>query len=95
MSDETSLFGAIELSIIFNYVINNLWTFSKTQKRGVGFFVGLIKFNITCSIGALINYSLALFLKNNLDASLLLGDLVGIGVATLWNYIMNKKWIWS
>ncbi len=96
-SDQVSLIIAIELSIISNFYINNYWTFKENKIRGgaKSIVIGLLKFNMICLIGALINYSTALYLTSKLYLSIYISNFWGILLATLWNYLINVNFTWK
>jgi dolichol-phosphate mannosyltransferase len=91
-----SLILAIEVSIIWNYIINNYWTFRDRAKRAFGPFVkGLLFFNAICLAGALINYAVALFLLEQWGMNIYLANLIGIALATFWNFFLNTNITWQ
>lgn len=96
LGDNWSLFFAIEAAIISNFFLNNIWTFKDSKITGFfGFIRGLVKFNIVCSVGAIINFSAALFIVANTETSLVVADGIAILIATAWNYMINKQVVWN
>ncbi len=95
-SSEYALVVGIELSIITNFFLNNHWTFREKALLGFSQLLkGLFKFNLICLMGAIINYSTALFFEVKFGVSIYLGNLVGIIMSTAWNYIVNIKVTWE
>jgi len=95
-SDQIALISAIVVSMCSNFYFNNRWTFSNRRKRGIkSFLAGLLKFNLVCSLGALINYAVAMFLRSEFQAHLTLAGIAGILLATIWNYLVNKNIVWG
>ena len=91
-----ALMVGIEFSIFTNFIFNNYWTFKDKQLSGFShLLVGLIKFNIICLTGFVLNYSVALFLEGKFEVSIYYGNLVGIMISTMWNYIVNVKLTWE
>ena len=88
-----SLILAIELSLIINYFINNLWTFKENMHDGVRLLSGLIKFNILSGIGGIMSYyiSLTIFEAN---VNWIIASLIGAVIASLWNYNLNRILTW-
>lgn len=94
-----------EISVISNYILNNTWTFSDQRKRGFfPFLFGLIKFNFVSLVGFLIQYSCWFFLFQmftnffpNFIPTLVpyLANLVGIVIATVSNYHLNRSFTWG
>ena len=96
LPSEHSLLVGIELSIITNFFLNNYWTFHNKSLLGfLPLLRGLIKFNTICLMGAVINYSVALFLETKFEISIYWGNLVGIMMSTVWNYIVNIELTWK
>ena len=92
---------SIEIAIVSNFVINNLWTFNDHQfslKEIKKLVVGFFKFNLT-SLGSILIQNLVLisgvsllgrsfFIENGLI-------IVGILIGLIWNYIMYTKVVWK
>ncbi len=89
-----SLSTAIFLSMLSNFFLNNQFTFRDYALEAQALWVGFFRFFLVCSVGALINYALTQFLMGR-GGNLYLADLVGISVATVWNYIVNQHVTWS
>lgn len=121
---------AIEISILTNYAINELWTFNDRRNEGSSFYSRCIKFNVVSLIGASMQWAIfvifnmiwlaALFsyqdlidynngIVNWFDKWIIhpvlnppdvgsmkyLSQLIGIAVATFWNFLMNYYWTWA
>ncbi len=83
---------AIEVSIIWNFLLNNYWTFKERKTRDRTGIKGL-KYNLVSF--ASLGVSFATFTAMTLfvpSASLLLDQLVGIIPAVLVNYFLNSYW---
>jgi dolichol-phosphate mannosyltransferase len=87
---------AIEASIISNFILNDHFTFSdrRTGKTG-SFFKRLLKFNLTCAAGAVIQYGFLLLLTEVAGLNYLLSNLIGIIIAFIWNYVLSLIWTWK
>ncbi len=83
---------AVELSILWNFFLNNLWTFREV--KGGSFMGKLAKFHIAAAGGFAINYLILLLLVEKFNMYYLAANLVGILVAFVWNYIINVMWTW-
>ena len=90
---QISAIFAIEVSILSNFTLNELWTF-KRRTDGY-FFKRMLKFNLACAVGSAINYVVLLALTRFVNLHYLLSNLVGIACATLWNYFMSATWVWK
>jgi hypothetical protein len=55
----------------------------------------MVMFNLICVAGAAINVTILYVLHGRFGFSDVLSQLVGIGAATLWNYVLNITWTWS
>jgi dolichol-phosphate mannosyltransferase len=87
---------AIGCAVVTNYLLNNLWTFRDRPHRTASERVrGLVTFGAVAAVGALINYSVIFTLDERMGWSLFAANLVGIGVATLWNYVLNVSLTWG
>jgi dolichol-phosphate mannosyltransferase len=86
----------IEASIITNFLLNDHFTFAdrRTGKTG-SFWARLLKFNLTCATGALIQYGLLLLFTAVLGVDYLISNLIGIAVAFIWNYVISLVWTWK
>ena len=77
-----------------NYIFNNLATFADQHLQRAKFFSGLIKFYLACSIGALVNLAAASSLFHY-GVPWPLAGLIGIALASVWNYAMSVTFIWK
>ncbi|MBK8398043.1 MAG: glycosyltransferase [Leptospiraceae bacterium] len=94
-----------ELSVLSNYVLNNVWTFSNTKISGLkGNIKGFIKFNLISIIGFIIQISVWRFSYQFIQDTfpqLLFPNLTyicnftGIVLATAGNYFLNKNFTWK
>lgn len=86
----------IEASIVSNFLLNNAWTFRKQALRKPGPFLrGLLSFHAICLAGAFMNHAVALFLVERRFANIYFANLMGIGLATVWNYFINANVTWK
>jgi dolichol-phosphate mannosyltransferase len=91
----SSIIG-IEASIITNFILNDYFTFAdrRTGKTG-SFLIRLLKFNITCAAGALIQYGLLRLFTDIVGLHYLISNFIGIVVAFIWNYLLSIVWTWK
>ena len=86
---------SIETSIITNFVLNNFFTFPDRNLPGAGQFFGrLLKFNLVSLAGLGINLGVLSLLTEVFGMYYLVGNICGIAVAILWNYLANSWWTW-
>jgi len=93
--DFLALAIAIEASIITNFILNEYFTFRDRRKPGSNFLVRLLKFNVICAAGAAIQAGIYAGLYHGLGLYDLVADLIGIIIATLWNYVLNTLLTWK
>jgi len=88
---------SIEISIVYNFILNEFWTFRDRVSHSSDKIMlkRMIKFNLICGVGAAINVLVLAALTELIGLYYLVSALFGIGVATLWNYGMNIKWTWN
>lgn len=87
---------AIEFSILNNFIWNDLWTFTTVANQKVsGRWHRLTVFNIVSIGGAVINYAIFLMLTAWLGVYYLAAQLIGILVAFIWNFLVNRRITWK
>lgn len=90
----------IEFSIITNFTLNNFFTFRDKRASTPSSFVSkLVRYNVFSIIGALIQYGVYMLLTRYAGMSNppydTIANLIGIGVAVIWNYCSNSWWTWK
>ena len=101
---------AIEISINTNFLVNELWTFRDRRARAGKLSRRWLKFHLVSAVGAAlqwVTFVVANFVTASvLDVSwtltggadvgswIYVSQLVGIAVATLWNFFANFYWTW-
>ncbi len=85
---------SIEISLISNFILHNLWTFNNRPKSNI-LISRLVRFHIASALGGSINYLTFLFLLLVLGLYDLLAYLIGIGFAAVINYLVNSNWTWK
>jgi dolichol-phosphate mannosyltransferase len=82
---------AIELSIIGNFFLNDLWTWKDRSKKE--FRYRFTQYHISVGLTAvLVNWLLLIILTEIFGMYYLLSNLIGIIVGTLSNFILNDVW---
>lgn len=83
---------AIELSILSNFTINLLWTWRDRSGDG-SLWTKMIRYHIGAGATAFLgNYLILIALTEIFGIHYLISNLIGIGVGTLSNYIINDLW---
>lgn len=92
---------AIEMAVISNFCLNNIWTFSASKfafSRFGQMLVGFIKFNLA-SLGSIIIQNIVLFAGVKLlGQSQQIENLfvfLGIFIGMFWNYLMYTRVVWK
>ncbi|MDP7247172.1 MAG: glycosyltransferase [Candidatus Peribacteraceae bacterium] len=88
-----AVIGATEVAIIFNFSLNNLWTFANQKLKGLGAIKGFGKYNVACILGAIANWAVSTFLFSRGWVELL-AVFIGAITGVLWNYSMNRMITW-
>jgi dolichol-phosphate mannosyltransferase len=85
--------AATFVAMTFNFLLNNVVTFRDRRLRGWRVVTGLLTFYLACSLGAVMNVSLAKFL---LDAHVVwyLAGILGMATSSVWNYGVNTIFTW-
>jgi dolichol-phosphate mannosyltransferase len=81
-------------AMIFNYTLNNLLTYRDRRLRRGAWFKGLFSFMIACSIGALANIGIAIYLFEN-RTKWMFAALAGVLVGAVWNYAVTQLYTWG
>lgn len=83
--------AAVELAIVSNFVWNDRWTFGRKKLSLQRFF----QFNLVSCGGLVITTGTLWALVTHLATPYLLANLLGIGLATCWNFGMSLLWTWG
>ena len=87
---------AIEITIVFQYVLNNAWTFEATQNTGTGeFLYGLLKTNVVRGTAIPIQLAVLYLLVESLALLYLVANAVAIFVSGIYRYVLDAKWTWG
>ncbi len=86
---------SIEISIISNFTLNNLFTFRDRRFASPKSNLNrLLIFNMVSLGGLGINLGILLLLTEVFGIHYLISNLCGIAVAALWNYTLSTWWTW-
>jgi dolichol-phosphate mannosyltransferase len=89
---------AVEASIGTNFLLNECWSFADVSRRHSGVTPRLLRFlqfNLFCTGGAALSLLTLWFCTGYLGIHYLLSNLLGITIATAWNYGMNANITWE
>lgn len=82
---------AVEMAIASNYLLNSIWTFNDPSLSLYRF----AKFNLVSLGGLVIAVTTLQGLVTTIGLHYLIANLVGIGLATIWNFALNLFWTWG
>jgi dolichol-phosphate mannosyltransferase len=83
-----------EISILWNFALNQRWTFRKSGNKD-SILVRCLKFHLITITSVGINNAVLFLLNGLFGVWDLLAKLIGIFVAFLWNYIGSTRWAWK
>lgn len=86
-----------EVAILNNFLWNDLWTFgdiSRNQRRRRQTLKRLLKFNLVCLAGVVLQALIVNLLFNVLGVNQYLAKLIAIAIVTFWNFWINLKLSW-
>lgn len=83
---------SIELSILSNFVLNDLWAF-KDRRKG-NYFWRMLKFNFFRILTGIVNWGI-LWGLTALGMNYLWSNLIGIAIATVMGYALSLRWVWK
>jgi dolichol-phosphate mannosyltransferase len=87
---------AIEVSILNNFLWNDLWTFGSDREHQKRSSAGrLWLFHLVSAGGAAINWVILLTLTQFAGVYYLASNLIGILIAFIWNYLVNRHVTWG
>lgn len=86
-----------EISIINNFLWNDIWTFADVamqQQQLPQRLKRFLKFNIICLAGLVLNVIVLNLVYNFIIPNAYIANLIAIAVATVWNFWVNLKLSW-
>ncbi|MBD3169561.1 MAG: hypothetical protein GF307_08765 [candidate division Zixibacteria bacterium] len=89
-----SAVAAIELSIIVNFLLNDIWTWGdRKDLTGSRFFTRMLKYNISAAAAAFTgNFITLIVLTELFGVYYIFSNLAGIAVGVLINFFLNDRW---
>nr|WP_290227417.1 glycosyltransferase [Trichocoleus desertorum] len=88
---------SVELAIINNFFWNDAWTFSDVSSRQQGWrqrAKRLLKFNVVCLLGLVLNTLIVNGLYNVFHVNQYAAKMIAIAVVLFWNFWINLKLSW-
>lgn len=89
-------FVAIEVTILFQYVLNNAWTFHRSRHTSMReYMVGLGKTNLVRGTAIPLQLGFLYVLVTLGTANYLAGNAVAICITGLYRYALDAAWTWN
>jgi putative flippase GtrA len=82
---------ATESAICHNFVLNDMWTFGR-RRLSLSRFA---RFNVVSLGGQCITIATLWALVRYTQVHYIAANLVGVGLAVLWNFAVNVHWTWG
>jgi dolichol-phosphate mannosyltransferase len=87
---------SFEASVISNFALNEYFTFHDRRFGRAGdFFIRLLKFNGISLVGLGLQQGCLKLFADIIGINDLVALVIGIALATLWNYFVNSWWTWK
>lgn len=93
ISSRLALAISIEIAIISNFLLNNIWTFKDRGRHGNAFFK-FLKFNLVSLGGLLIQLIVYTILTERIGLYKDFAVIFGILAGMFWNFFINNFWTW-
>jgi dolichol-phosphate mannosyltransferase len=89
-------FIGIEAAVLLNFVLNRSWTFKDRGARGLrSVLTALYRDHAVRFVGIVLDLVILWILTSFVGVYYLVSQVIGIGVAMLWNYGGNQWWTWE
>jgi len=86
--------AATAVAMTSNFFINNLVTYRDVKLQRGEFLVGLLRFYLVCSAGALANVGIATLIYEQFP-HWIFASVAGVVMGSVWNYALSSLYVWS
>lgn len=86
---------SVGISILTNFLLNDFWTWNSTNTKKHSFKTRLLRYYISASLGAAINYFVLIFLTEVFGIYYLIANLIGILFGTVSNFLLSEIWVFK
>jgi dolichol-phosphate mannosyltransferase len=86
--------AATAVAMTSNFFINNLVTYRDVKLQRGEFLVGLLRFYLVCSAGALANVGIATLIYEQFP-HWVFASVAGVVMGSVWNYALSSLYVWS
>jgi dolichol-phosphate mannosyltransferase len=80
-------------AMVWNFTLNNMFTYHDQRLTGRAFVSGLIRFQVICAIGAISNIGVASFIYSG-GQNWWIAGLGGVVMGAVWNYAVTSVLVW-
>jgi dolichol-phosphate mannosyltransferase len=81
------------IAMLFNFAVNNFFTYRDRRLKGWQLLRGLISFVLVCSVGAIANVGVGNYVFQA-DYVWWLAGISGVAVGAVWNYAVSAVFTW-
>jgi len=92
LEHEVASLIAIEVSLMNNFLLNDIWTFRR-RRRG-GFLRSLLSYHLTNSIGLMTQFTVSSAAHRLLGLESVLSQSIGILLGFIANYSLSRRMVW-
>jgi len=92
IAHEISSAVAIELSVISNFILNDIWTFRRSRRSG--FVQSVLRYHLSNLAGILTQYGTSVALFRFLSLESIMAQFIGIIAGFFVNYFLSKSLVW-
>ncbi len=85
---------SIEISILFNFLFHDNWTFKSRSRQGA-ISMRFLKFNLTSIVSPLIQLASILIFARLFNLHEQIGLAIGVSIGLFFNYFVNILWVWK
>lgn len=86
---------SVGISILTNFLLNDFWTWNSASAKRHSFKTRLLRYYISASLGAAINYFVLIFLTEIFGMYYLIANLIGILFGTVSNFLLSEMWVFK
>ncbi|MBN1300715.1 MAG: GtrA family protein [Melioribacteraceae bacterium] len=87
---------AVSVAMYNNFTFNDLWTWkSNKSRRKHNYFQRLLRYVVSASLGAGINYIILILLAEFTGMHYLIANLIGIAAGTASNFLLGEYWVFK
>lgn len=86
---------AIETSIVTNFLLNDVWTFSEKHNKISKKHMRFLSYQLICTAGLLINITILFLLTNLTNMWYIYANIIAIICVFIWDFLVNRNITWN